>query len=59
MANKKQVARAAAEAAKKAEQAKADKRNMQVALTVKGRGLLETMNCCSIPVPELLQQIIK
>lgn len=38
---------------------KADKRNMQVALTAKGRGLQETMNCCSIPVPELLQQLIK
>lgn len=38
---------------------KEDKRNMRVALTSKGRGLLESMNCCDIPVPEMLQTAIK
>lgn len=38
---------------------KEDKRNMRVVLTAKGRGLLETMNCCSIPVPEPLRNVIK
>lgn len=38
---------------------KEDKRNMQVALTAKGRGLLESMNGCNIPVPDILQNAIK
>ncbi|MDE5981118.1 MAG: MarR family transcriptional regulator, partial [Bacteroidaceae bacterium] len=33
---------------------KEDKRNMQVALTAKGKEMLENMNGCSIPVPEIL-----
>lgn len=38
---------------------KEDKRNMQVALTAKGKEMLENMNGCSIPVPEILYHAIK